>query len=118
MGGSGLEAESTRLCNQRFGLDPDVRNVVFDNDKRIARTLAERSSDSGLSNIPASYRKVLDLSIGLQDEELSNLDQPHTPNRPQLGLDPRADDSRASRLVMSSLTTTSPNTLQVRRGPF
>ena len=53
MGGSGLEAESTRLCNQRFGLDPDVRNVVFDNDKRIARPLAERSSDPGLSDIPA-----------------------------------------------------------------
>ena len=53
MGGSGLESELTRLCNQRFGLDPNVGNVVFDNDKRIARTLAERSSNPGLSNIPA-----------------------------------------------------------------
>jgi hypothetical protein len=94
MGGSGLEAESTRLSSQHFGPDPNVRDVVFDNDEGIARTLAERSSDLGLSNIPVPYGKMLDLSIGLQDEELSNLDHPLTPDRPQLGIwCPRADDS-------------------------
>jgi hypothetical protein len=60
-------------------LDPNVRAVCFDGDERIARTLAERSSDLGLSSIPVQYREVLDLSIGLQYEELSNLVHSPTP---------------------------------------
>jgi hypothetical protein len=79
MGGSGLAAELTRLSSQNFGPDPNVGNVVFDNDEGIARTLAERSSDLGLNNIPVQYGKVLDLSIGLQYEELANLVHSPTP---------------------------------------
>jgi hypothetical protein len=56
-----------------------VGTVGFDGNERIARTLAERSSDRGLSNIPIQYGKVLDLSIGLQYEELSNLVHSPTP---------------------------------------
>ena len=75
-----------------FSLDPNVGTVLFDYDERIARTLAERSSNLGLSNIPVHYGKVLDLSIGLQHEELSNLVHSPTPIVRSEGLEPRGDD--------------------------
>jgi hypothetical protein len=74
---AGSEIELARKRGECFWPDPDIGNVVLNYDDRIARTLAKRSPDSGLRNIPFQYGKVLDLTIGLQDKELSNVDHPH-----------------------------------------
>ena len=81
MGGSGLGL--TRVRSQCFWLHPNV-GVVLENDERVARTLAEQGSDLGLRHVPVYYGKVLDLPIGLQHEEPSNLIHPPPPIDPQL----------------------------------
>jgi hypothetical protein len=74
MGGSGLGVSGlARSRSQHLWLNPDVGNVVFDNDERVARTVTQCCAYFGLSNIALLNGEVLDPSVPLQHEELSNL---------------------------------------------
>jgi hypothetical protein len=102
MGGSGLGSRGlARSRSQLLWLDPDVGNVVFDNDERVARTMTQCCPYLGLSNIALLYGEVLDPSIPLQHEELSNLAHLPTSIRSSLrvcGGGRRGHDSESSKL--------------------
>lgn len=53
--------------------------VVSDGDQGITGALAQGRSDFGLSDVPVQHGKMLDLSVGHQHEELSNLVHSPTP---------------------------------------